>query len=326
MTSRFTRPVWPRLVVAVLVLLGGAVAVAPAASSSGVSGARDDLQRARAQLRELDVRLSLIAEQIHQGKVLLHTPQGEIAAARNRSEVARHAADTAAAELDATARRAYEGVGTSGLAALIGSNSVSDFLQGVDYLSQLVQRNEQVAVDAARARRNARETSDQVRSLALAESRVVEQLRSARVQMRSAVEAQRRLIGELEKRLKHEIALAVAARIAARQAALAAPPPVGGPAPPPENEIDSLIYSIWGHGPDGRAAECIADHESPDNPNARNASGASGLFQLMPFWWDGNNRFGWKFDPYDARANAEHAYLIWKRDGWNPWTTRPFCV
>jgi hypothetical protein len=119
----------------------------------------------------------------------------------------------------------------------------------------------------------------------------------------------------------------VAARIAARQAALAPPPPpTGGPAPPPENEIDGLIYSIWGNGPDGRVAECIADHESHDNPNVRNPSGAAGLFQLMPFWWDGNNRFGWKFDPYDARANAEHAYLIWKRDGWNPWTTKPFCV
>jgi peptidoglycan hydrolase CwlO-like protein len=323
-------PAWLRLAIAVLVVVGGTVGSAVPASSSSVAGARTDLQKARVQLRDLDVRLSLIAEQIHQGKVLLKTLKGEIAAARDRSDLAQHAADTAAAELDATARRAYEGVGTSGLAALIGSNSVTDFLQGVDYLSQLVQRNEQVAEDAVRARRDARETSDRVRSLAAAEAQVVEQLRGARSQMRSAVAAQRRLIGELEQRLTHEIALAVAARLAAReaarQAALPPPPPPSGPAPPPENQIDSLIYSIWGHGPDGRVAECIADHESHDNPNARNGSGASGLFQLMPFWWDGNNAFGWKFDPYDARANAQHAYLIWKRDGWNPWTTRPLCT
>jgi peptidoglycan hydrolase CwlO-like protein len=307
-------------------VVGGVLATASPASSSGVSTARGDLERARAQLSALDVRLSLIAEQIHQGKVLLHTLRADITAARTRSALAHQAAATADAELDATARRAYEGVGTSGLAALIGSNSVSDFLQGVDYLSQLVQRNEQVAVTASRARRDARETSDRVRSLAAAESRVVEQLRGARSQMRSAVAAQRRLIGELEQRLKHEVALAVAARLVAKQAALAPPPPAGGPAPPPENKIDALIYSIWGHGPDGRVAECIADHESHDNPNARNPSGASGLFQLMPFWWDGNNAFGWKFDPYDAKANAEHAYLIWKRDGWNPWTTKPLCT
>jgi hypothetical protein len=46
----------------------------------------------------------------------------------------------------------------------------------------------------------------------------------------------------------------------------------------------------------------------------------------MPFWWDGNNAYGWRFDPFDPRLNAKHAYLIWKADGWFPWTTRPLCV
>ena len=39
----------------------------------------------------------------------------------------------------------------------------------------------------------------------------------------------------------------------------------------------------------------------------------------MPFWWDGANQYGWKFDPYDATANASHAHLIWQTDGWAPW-------
>src|SRR5207247_2630442 len=66
-------PTWLRLGLALLVMVGGTVAGASRALSSGVSGARTDLQQARTQLRELDVRLSLIAEQIHQGKVLLGT-------------------------------------------------------------------------------------------------------------------------------------------------------------------------------------------------------------------------------------------------------------
>ena len=74
-------------------------------------------------------------------------------------------------------------------------------------------------------------------------------------------------------------------------------------------------------------AECIAQHESGDDPNNRNpSSGSAGLFQLMPFWWDGNNQFGWRFDPYDAQQNAIHAHLIWERDGWTPWTTMHFCA
>jgi hypothetical protein len=46
----------------------------------------------------------------------------------------------------------------------------------------------------------------------------------------------------------------------------------------------------------------------------------------MPFWWDGNNQYGWSFDPYDAQQNAIHAHLIWEQDGWAPWTTAPSCA
>ena len=206
----------------------------------------------------------------------------------------------------------------------------------MDYLSALAQQNARVAVDAGATRQRALQAADQTQSLEAAASQALDQLRRSQSQMGRAVGAQRRLINRLGRRLKREVAMAVAQRLRARQAAAAAaaaaapdpgsPAPTGpaptGPAPPPEN-----IYSIWGHGADGRVAECIADHESGDNPNNRNAgSGAAGLFQLMPFWWDGNNAFGWKFDPYDGKANAEHAYLIWKRDGWSPWTTRPLCT
>ena len=299
------------------------------ASASGVAQAQFDLKRAREQLRALDVRLSILAQRIHEGKVLLSTLRSDLAAANGRTARARAAADQAGAELEATARRAYEGVGTTaGLAALIGSNSVSDVLQGIDYISALADHTARVADDARVARSRAQQAEAQTQSLSLAQQNASAQLRADSSSMQSAVAAQRRLIGQLSERLKHQIALAVAARLAAARAEAAQPlaPAPGGPPPPPQNQIDSLIYSIWGRNADGAVAECIANHESGDNPNSRNPSGAAGLFQLMPFWWDGNNRFGWQFDPYDAKANAQHAYLIWKRDGWNPWTTRPYCV
>jgi hypothetical protein len=94
-----------------------------------------------------------------------------------------------------------------------------------------------------------------------------------------------------------------------------------------QQQMDGLIASIWGTEQFGAQAECIANHESGDDPNNVNpASGAAGLFQLMPFWWDGRNRFGWTFDPYDPQQNAFYAHLISLQDGWTPWTTAHFCA
>ena len=336
---------------ALLVLLGVLLGTIPSASSAPrVAGAREALRKARAELTALDVQLSLIAQRIHQGTVLLETIRGDLVAARVRTERTNQAASLARAELEATVRRAYEGVGTTeGLAAIMGSNSVSDLLQRIDYLSVLAQRNVRVATDAGEARRRAEESAAQTGSLAVAQAQALQQLREGEKDMRAAAAAQRRLIASLDDRLRREIALAVTDRTITPPSDPGGPPAAGpggggstppgsgtgepgrppppGPPPPPENRIDALIYSIWGHDADGRLAECIADHESHDNPNARNASsGAAGLFQLMPFWWDGNNAFGWRVDPYDAEENARHAYLIWKRSGWNPWTTKYLCA
>jgi hypothetical protein len=336
--------------VALLVLVGVLLGAAPSASSAPrVAGAREALRKARAELTALDIQLSLIAQRIHQGNVLLDTIRGDLVAARVRTQRTERAATAARAELEATVRRAYEGVGTTeGLAALMGSSSMSDLLQRVDYLSVLAQRNARVATDAGEARRRAEESAAQTGSLAVAQAQALEQLREGEKEMQAAVSAQRRLIANLDDRLQREIAFAVTDRTIIPPPDPSAPPAAGGdpsppgsgtggttpgrppppgPPPPPENRIDALIYSIWGHHADGGVAECIADHESHDNPNARNtSSGAAGLFQLMPFWWDGNNAFGWRFDPYDAEENAKHAYLIWKRSGWSPWTTKYLCT
>src|SRR5919198_5900507 len=139
----------------------------PAISSPAVASARADLHRAKQQLTELNVRLSLIAEQIHAGKVLLKTIRHDLIAAKRRSERTRVAAERAVDELDATVRRAYEGVGTTeGLAALIGSSSVSDLVRRVEYLSALAQTNARVATDAGEARRQAAEAAARTGSLA----------------------------------------------------------------------------------------------------------------------------------------------------------------
>lgn len=63
-------------------------------------------------------------------------------------------------------------------------------------------------------------------------------------------------------------------------------------------------------------ALCIMSHESGGNPNARNpSSGAAGLFQVMPFWWE---HYGG--DRYDPATNTRVAAAILAQQGWTAWS------
>lgn len=64
--------------------------------------------------------------------------------------------------------------------------------------------------------------------------------------------------------------------------------------------IPGIIHDIFGvHGDE---AMSVASCESGLDPTAQNPSGASGLFQLMPFHWQG------RFDPFDPVANTRYAF------------------
>lgn len=75
---------------------------------------------------------------------------------------------------------------------------------------------------------------------------------------------------------------------------------------------DLIVAKDW----DDVEALQVASRESGCNPNAANPySSASGVFQLVAFWWNGENAYGWVFDPFSAAANVDHAYLMWQADG-----------
>ena len=62
----------------------------------------------------------------------------------------------------------------------------------------------------------------------------------------------------------------------------------------------------------------IIDCESAGDPNAHNPSGASGLFQVMPFWAD---YFGYaRSDLFAANLNVEIARKVWDAQGWGAWS------
>ena len=66
------------------------------------------------------------------------------------------------------------------------------------------------------------------------------------------------------------------------------------------------------------AAVRVAYCESRLWPWARNPSGASGLFQLMPGWWAG------KFNPFNAWSNTRFAYQLSDAGtNWSHWSCKP---
>lgn len=70
-------------------------------------------------------------------------------------------------------------------------------------------------------------------------------------------------------------------------------------------------------------AECIVRRESGGNPNARNPSGASGLFQIMLPLHGGlfaAHGYDWqRGDWTNPFANAQVARDLYNGSGWAPW-------
>lgn len=58
--------------------------------------------------------------------------------------------------------------------------------------------------------------------------------------------------------------------------------------------------------------------ESGGNPYAYNPSGAAGLFQMMPHWYQGRSAYP-AFDPFDPVANVAAAAWLWGQLGWGQW-------
>jgi hypothetical protein len=64
-------------------------------------------------------------------------------------------------------------------------------------------------------------------------------------------------------------------------------------------------------------AMCLIYHESRGNPTADNPrSSASGLFQILRGWWDGE----WNLDPFVPEYNVWMAKQIKEIQGWYAWS------
>jgi hypothetical protein len=65
-------------------------------------------------------------------------------------------------------------------------------------------------------------------------------------------------------------------------------------------------------------AMCVMRGESQGNPDAENPSGASGLFQIMPFW---AAHYGLPFEAlFNPEANVNLAAALQRDEGWDEWS------
>jgi hypothetical protein len=96
-----------------------------------------------------------------------------------------------------------------------------------------------------------------------------------------------------------------------------------------QNQAATMAKFNQVFGPDGPAANRVAQCESGLNPGAYNptpvgGSYSEGLFQiLVPSTWSTTSQAG--RSPYDAQANTIAAHEIFVRDGdsWREWTCQP---
>ena len=145
----------------------------------------------------------------------------------------------------------------------------------------------------------------------LVEQRVlVEQLQVAtRVRREQVAEAQAQAVAVDAERARKAAADAAGAARAQRVTRVARVTP--RPAPPSSGPVDWKAI-VARHPWDVGVAERIVWCESRGNPNARNSSGAAGLFQILG-------------GPMDPVANVARAYDMYRTRGWQPWSTSRSC-
>ncbi|MGH7911601.1 MAG: transglycosylase SLT domain-containing protein [Candidatus Dormibacteraceae bacterium] len=101
-----------------------------------------------------------------------------------------------------------------------------------------------------------------------------------------------------------------------------------GPAPSePAGSIQAIIVAAFQSQGSGAVnwGLCIAEHESGDDPNAQNPSGASGLFQFMPSTFAATPQGQAGESIWDPTANAEAAAWKYSQGGQSAWSTNGMC-
>jgi peptidoglycan DL-endopeptidase CwlO len=254
MTGR-RRHVAARLAMAVLI---ASSAIIGAANLSSAAPSREEVQRAKARLDQLNQELSLLVERYNQAQIRLQEVQGRLADVRVEAERAQAEADRAIASLNTSAARAYTGVGSQ-IATLFEATSIADFSDRLEFIGSMAQADADLALVAELARQEARWTAEELAATVEERQQLLEEIQSERDQIESRIDEARDLYETLNREFQEaQAAAAAAAREAAEEAAQSGGSSSGGvvvdpgptPAAPPVSggagaAIDAA-YSVIG--------------------------------------------------------------------------------
>jgi peptidoglycan hydrolase CwlO-like protein len=331
-----------RVLLAVGVLATLAVAASPVradtksdlkASTNRLSDLITRIQTASAELSSLRGQIAALLAEVDANRRALEQTNAAIDTSQQQASGLQAQIDAEQAALDTRAVQAYEQGPGEALVAILDASSFTD-LQGRMETLQIVANTDDELIRSLQARRAGLASA---RSDLKALQRRIDQVQARLAQMvtalRTAVSMQENAVTSLQSdkaaaesliahlKAKRERELAQQALV---RAAGAVPQP--GPPPPGTQAVRDMI--VWYFSPMGQRnvdlALCVGYRESRYQADAVNtSSGASGVFQFMPFLWPiVSKAAGWGgASVFDAKANVAVASWTVANYGWSPWNS-----
>jgi cell wall-associated NlpC family hydrolase len=238
MTGRRTHLV-ARLTIAVLVAVSASVG---AATLTSAAPSREDVQKAQARLDELNQELSLLVEEFNQARLRLEAVQARLADVRDQADRARAVAEGAMEDLNASAARAYQGVGTQ-FTLLFESTSLADFSDRLEFIGSMAQADADLALDAELARQEARWTAEELQATVDERRGVLDAIDAKAAQIEERVAEARELYETLDRKYQEAIAARRAAE-AAQHVGLADPGTIPPP-PAPNGSVAAVLAAAY---------------------------------------------------------------------------------
>jgi cell wall-associated NlpC family hydrolase len=209
-----------RLVAAAVLVTSASLAWS---TPSSAAPSRKEVAAAQTKLDELNNRLSLLVEQYDQALTRLHQVEADLAEQRTVAANALSQADAAQSLLSNRVKDAFTG-GGSKLGLLLGSTSLTQFNDRLNFLSDLVTIDSDVITKASVKRQAARRAVADLALTAKKRQGLVDELAKEKADIQAGIAEQRALVSKMKGQLERaeEAAQAAAKAAAEHQAALAA--------------------------------------------------------------------------------------------------------
>lgn len=164
---------------------------------------QQDLDAAKAKLRDLNGTLDRLVEDFDAATIKLHDLQGRLADTRTEAAQADEASKKARALLGARATVAYESAG-SGIEVLLGAKTFAEFNESVQFMNSLARMDVEAATQAEVTGRQADLAAAALEQALKERKALLDTLSSRQQQIEASITAQQSLIAQLEKEISQQ--------------------------------------------------------------------------------------------------------------------------